>query len=95
MIEEPADPGPDKPFRLVQGATSSDSVFRLPAPDERYAALRGPGSLSWAGINNTHFWIDPNRHIAVVMLMQVLPFYDDACIQALRGFEELVYRHLG
>jgi len=29
-----------------------------------------------------------------VLLMQVLPFYDDACIRTLRGFEELVYQYL-
>jgi CubicO group peptidase (beta-lactamase class C family) len=56
--------------------------------------MRSAGSYSWAGINNTHFWVDPDRQIGVILLMQVLPFYDEACIDVLRGFEELVYRHL-
>jgi len=53
---------------------------------------RAPGSYSWAGINNTHFWVDPQREIGVVVLMQVLPFYDAACIKLLTDVEELVNR---
>src|SRR5207249_5580515 len=37
---------------------------------------RSPGSLSWGGINNTYFWIDPSRGMAGVILMQYLPFAD-------------------
>jgi len=94
--EQPAaDPGRTRPFPLGAGRDKFGLGFQIAARDDRYAKLRSPGSLSWAGINNTHFWIDPNRHIAVVVLMQVLPFYDAACIRVLRGVEELVYRHLG
>ena len=97
VIEEQpaADPERTRPFPLGAGRDKFGLGFQIAARDERYTKLRSPGSLSWAGINNTHFWIDPTRHIAVVVLMQVLPFYDDACIRTLRGFEELVYRHLG
>jgi methyl acetate hydrolase len=55
---------------------------------------RAPGSYAWAGINNTHFWVDPRRRIGVVVLMQVLPFYDDACIKLLTEVEELVNRYV-
>ena len=48
--------------------------------------------MSWAGIYNTEFWIDPKRNIGVIMMMQVLPFYDDGAIRTLRDFEELVYQ---
>lgn len=93
--EQPAaDPARTRPFPLGAGRDKFGLGFQIAARDERYATLRSPGSLSWAGINNTHFWIDPNRGLAAVVLMQVLPFYDDACIRVLRGFEELVYRHL-
>ena len=50
--------------------------------------------MSWAGIYNTEFWIDPVRHIGVVMMMQVLPFYDEGAIRTLRDFEESVYQNL-
>jgi len=53
---------------------------------------RSPGSLSWAGIFNTEFWIDPASGIGGVLLMQYLPFYDEDAIDTLVGFEELVYR---
>jgi CubicO group peptidase (beta-lactamase class C family) len=55
---------------------------------------RAPESYSWAGINNTHFWVDPQRRIGVVVLMQVLPFYDDACITLLTEVEQLVNRYV-
>ena len=40
---------------------------------------RSPGSLAWAGLANTYFWIDPARDVAGVILMQVLPFADHKC----------------
>ena len=43
---------------------------------------------------NTEFWVDPVEHIGAVHMMQLLPFYDDGAIRALRGFEEIVYREL-
>lgn len=55
------------------------------------AGLRSRGSLSWGGILNTHFWIDPERSIAAVVLMQVLPYYDPRALAVLRGFEREIY----
>ena len=52
------------------------------------------GDNLWAGIYNTHFWVDPNRRIAVVVMMQLLPFYDEQCIDLLRGFEQRLYSGL-
>ena len=37
---------------------------------------RSAGSLAWAGLANTYFWIDPARNVAGVILMQLLPFVD-------------------
>jgi methyl acetate hydrolase len=62
------------------------------APAEK--GLRSPGSLSWGGIYNTHFWIDPERQIAAVVVMQFLPYDDDASLRVRRGFERIVYQHL-
>jgi CubicO group peptidase (beta-lactamase class C family) len=50
--------------------------------------------MSWAGIYNTEFWIDPVKHIGGVQMMQMLPFYDDGAIRTLRDFEKLVYEDL-
>jgi len=55
---------------------------------------RSPGSLAWAGLANTYFWIDPARNVAGVILMQVLPFADGKCLEAFAGFERGVYAGL-
>jgi CubicO group peptidase (beta-lactamase class C family) len=53
---------------------------------------RSPGSLSWGGINNTYFWIDPARGIAGVIMMQYLPFADAAALAVYDTFERGAYR---
>jgi methyl acetate hydrolase len=55
---------------------------------------RSPGSLAWAGLANTYFWIDPARDVTGVILMQVLPFADGKCLEAFSGFERGVYAGL-
>ena len=55
---------------------------------------RSPGSLAWAGLANTYYWIDPSRDVAGVILMQVLPFADQKCVEAFAGFERGVYAGL-
>jgi methyl acetate hydrolase len=56
---------------------------------------RGPGSLAWAGLGNTYFWIDPAKGIAGVILMQLIPFADPKALRLLDGFEKAVYATLG
>jgi methyl acetate hydrolase len=55
---------------------------------------RSPGSLAWAGLANTYFWIDPARDVSGVILMQLLPFADGKCLEAFSGFERGVYAGL-
>jgi methyl acetate hydrolase len=55
---------------------------------------RGAGSYTWAGINNTHFWVDPKNGIGAVILTQVLPFYNATSMDVLTRFEKLIYEHL-
>ena len=55
---------------------------------------RSPGSLSWGGINNTFFWIDPSRGIAGVIMMQYLPFADAKALAVYDAFERGAYRLL-
>ncbi len=52
---------------------------------------RSRGSLAWAGIYNTFFWIDPPRKTCAVIMLQVLPFSDDAAISVVEQFERAVY----
>src|SRR4029077_97928 len=53
---------------------------------------RSPGSLSWGGINNTFFWIDPTRGIAGVIMMQYLPFADAKALAVYDTFERGTYQ---
>lgn len=88
-----ADAARSKPYPLGAGADKWSLGFQLAAPRAGAANTRSPGSYSWGGINNTHFWVDPQRQIGVIVLMQVLPFYDPRAIALLQGFEELVNAH--
>jgi CubicO group peptidase (beta-lactamase class C family) len=52
-----------------------------------YPGGRSAGSLAWAGIANTYFWIDPKRSVCAVLMMQFLPFVDKEAIGLLGDFE--------
>ena len=58
---------------------------------ERSAQGRSPGSLSWAGLANTYFWIDPTECVGGVIMTQMLPFADPAVLSAYNAFERAVY----
>jgi methyl acetate hydrolase len=53
---------------------------------------RKAGSLTWAGLYNTHYWMDPASGIAGVIMMQVLPFADQRALNVYRQFEHGIYR---
>jgi CubicO group peptidase (beta-lactamase class C family) len=57
-------------------------------------AGRSGGSLSWAGLANTYFWVDPSKHVAGVILTQVLPFADPRVLGLYGKFESGVYKAL-
>jgi methyl acetate hydrolase len=59
---------------------------------EHVAGKRSAGSLSWGGINNTYFWLDPARGIGGVILMQFLPFADPKALAVYDSFERSVYQ---
>ena len=52
---------------------------------------RSAGSLAWAGLANSYYWIDPQRQVAGVYATQVLPFFDPKAVQAFEAFETAVY----
>lgn len=55
---------------------------------------RSAGSLAWAGLANTYFWIDPARNVSGVILMQLLPFADGKALETFAGFERGIYAGL-
>ena len=52
---------------------------------------RSAGSVMWAGVANTYFWIDFRRSLAAVVFAQVLPFLDPKVLQIASEYERLVY----
>ena len=93
-LQPTAEPLRSKPYPLGAGEDVWGLGFQIAAPAKPAANMRRPGSMNWAGINNTFYWIDPEKQIGVVVLMQILPFYDDAAIKILQGVEERVYQHV-
>ncbi len=59
---------------------------------DQVSGKRSPGSLSWGGISNTYFWIDPSRGVASVILMQYLPFADPKALAVYDAFERGAYQ---
>jgi CubicO group peptidase (beta-lactamase class C family) len=55
---------------------------------------RSAGTVSWAGIYNTYYWLDPVRRVTGVILTQILPFADPRVLAVYGGFERAVYEAL-
>jgi CubicO group peptidase (beta-lactamase class C family) len=89
-----ANAGLSKPYPLGAGEDIWGLGFQLADPKKADRAMRRPGSGNWAGIFNTFFWIDPKEELGVMVMMQVLPFYDAAAIETLQGVERRVYSNL-
>ena len=56
---------------------------------------RSAGSLAWAGLANTYFWIDPKKGSGGVYLTQILPFADTKSLPLFSAFEKAVYTSHG
>ncbi|MGZ0187930.1 MAG: serine hydrolase domain-containing protein [Alphaproteobacteria bacterium] len=56
---------------------------------------RRAGSLSWAGLRNSYFWIDPTSGIAAAIFTQMLPFADPKTLAVYDAFERGVYAASG
>jgi methyl acetate hydrolase len=52
---------------------------------------RSARSLTWGGLLNTYYWIDPTKKIAAVFMTQVLPFADSRALRLYRQFEHGIY----
>ena len=53
---------------------------------------RSAGSLAWAGLANSYYWIDPIRQVTGVYATQVLPFFDEKAVRLFQDFETAIYR---
>jgi methyl acetate hydrolase len=61
---------------------------------QRTAEGRSAGSLAWAGLANTYYWVDPTRNVGGVILAQLFPFADRRVLDLFSGFERAVYGRL-
>ncbi|MDD3763549.1 MAG: serine hydrolase [Nevskiales bacterium] len=53
---------------------------------------RSAGSLMWAGLANSYYWIDPSQGIGGVLLTQILPFADVKALPLFLEFEATTYQ---
>jgi methyl acetate hydrolase len=77
-------------FPLGAGQDKFGLGFQITTADSGGVSRR-PGSLAWAGLFNTEFWIDPEAGIGATLLVQTLPFYDEGALAALQDFETAIY----
>jgi CubicO group peptidase (beta-lactamase class C family) len=87
-------PSRSAPFPFGAGRDKFGLGFQIAAADGTRTHERGVGSYTWAGIDNTHFWVDPRNGIGVVILTQVLPFYNATSMDVVKRFEKLIYEHV-
>jgi len=52
---------------------------------------RSAGSLAWAGLANTYYWIDQKQGVGGVYITQILPFVDVKSLPLFYAFESAVY----
>ena len=72
---------------MVQKWGLSFAINTEPGP-----AGRSAGSIAWAGLFNTYFWVDPVKHVTGVIMSQLLPFADVQVLKLFADFERGVYQ---
>ena len=55
---------------------------------------RSAGTVSWGGLFNTYYWIDPAKRVTGFIMMQILPFADTRALKLYGQFERGVYEAL-
>lgn len=74
--------------------TPKSWAYTFMVNDEQTPSGRPAGSLMWAGIANTYYWIDRHNGIGGMWSSQVLPFQDVGCYPGFVDLETAVYRTL-
>ena len=55
---------------------------------------RSAGTVSWGGIFNTYYWLDPAKRVTGLIMTQILPFADTKTLKLYGQFERSVYEAL-
>ena len=90
------------PIHTVDPGSSNDVDF-LPGQPKKWGLLgminvdpapngRSAGSLFWAGLGNTYFWVDWDNGDCGALFTQILPFADHKVLDAFEAFERSVHR---
>ena len=77
-------------IELFPGIETTHSLGFLRV-EEAVSGMRSAGSQGWAGVCNTHFWFDPSKDIAAVIMTQTLPFVEPRFMKVYKAFERAVY----
>ena len=96
-----------KLWKTIVPQLSNDVDFSVPFPNQdlklRLSFLintqpgvvgSSAGSLSWAGLANTYYWLDPTRRVTGVILTQILPGTDPLAGRTYGQFQAGVYKAL-
>jgi CubicO group peptidase (beta-lactamase class C family) len=86
-----ADPGSTADFN---GGPGLKWGLGLLLNSEQQPGMRAAGSGSWAGIFNTHFWVDRETGVTGAIYAQTLPFVEPAVFQVYIDFEKALYASL-
>ncbi len=57
----------------------------------QYPGMRAVGSGGWAGLFNTHFWVDRTNRVTGAIYSQLLPFAEPRALQLYMDFELALY----
>ena len=71
---------------MVQKWGLSWDINTQPGP-----AGRSAGSVAWAGLFNTYFWLDPTKRVTGTIMTQLLPFADAEVLKLFGKFESGLY----
>jgi methyl acetate hydrolase len=86
-----ADPGSTADF--VAGPGLKWGLGLLLNPEDQ-PGMRAAGSGAWAGLFNTHFWIDPASGVTGAIYTQSLPFVEPRVFALYPAFEQALYASL-
>jgi methyl acetate hydrolase len=81
-------PSLTNPVDFIDGMKWGLTFLINPKP---LATGRSAGSMAWAGLMNSYYWIDPVKNIAGVYATQILPFCDVKSLRLFQDFETAVY----
>lgn len=76
---------------LPPGTTHSFAFMRT---ESDIPGKRRAGAQSWAGVCNTHYWVDPASNVAAVLMTQSLPAFEPGLLAAYDTYERAVYAGL-